>query len=267
MHWTDQGIIIGLRKQGENGAIVELLTAQHGRHAGLVRGVFGKSGRAIYMPGNRVEAQWSARLPEHLGHWKCELVDAFAAHIMHDRLRLQALNAMTSLLKYALAEREPHAQLFAACKHTTAQLANEHTSPAHILATMAWLELLLLQELGFGLDMTECAATGSRQDLLYISPKSGRAVCREAGEPYKDRLLPLPAYLKNITQMDEFSAINAENMPVTATECIDAARLTGYFLQKWLFAALERPVPEARSQFIAACQRMLHPAKPIAEPA
>jgi DNA repair protein RecO (recombination protein O) len=191
MEWHDNGFVLGTRRHGESAMIVELLTAEHGRHAGLVRGGQSPRRRALLQPGNLVAAGWRGRLSEHLGTFECELVAANAAGLLDDMERLMALNAAVALLLAALPEREPQAELYASFAALMAALDSPRNWPS---AYVLW-EAALLAQLGFGLDLGHCAVNGTNQDLAYVSPRTGRAVSREAGRPYHDKLLPLPAFL------------------------------------------------------------------------
>ena len=191
MEWRDSGFILGTRRYGESALIVEMLTREHGRHAGFVRGGQTPGRRALLQPGNAVAAHWRGRLPEQLGSIDCELIEAHAARLLDDADRLAGLSAATALLQAALPEREPHPDLYAAF---AALLGALDSSPAWPQAYVLW-ECELLAALGFGLDLGRCAATGTNEDLAYVSPRTGCAVSREAGLPYHDKLLPLPGFL------------------------------------------------------------------------
>ncbi len=236
MEWSDDGIVLAARKHGETSAIVSLLTRGHGRHAGLVRGGAGRRARGIYQPGNLVRASWRARLAEHLGTYSCELVRAHAADHLRERLPLAALSAATAMVEAALPEREPHAAVY----DETAALLDALGGAGWEAVYVRW-ELALLAELGFGLDLTECAATGINDSLIYVSPKSGRAVSAAAGEPYRDRMLKLPAFLLP----------NGDRGAAGAEDIADGLRLTGYFLTHHVFTAGHRRLPAARERLVA----------------
>ena len=231
MQWDDTGFVLAARRHGEHGLIAEVLTCEHGRHLGFVRGGQSPRLRALWQTGNEVAAHWQGRLPEHLGNFGCELVRAHAARFLDDALRLAAL-AAASALAAALPEREPHADLFAAFGRLLGALDSRADWPQ---CYVSW-ECELLAGLGFGLDLGRCAVTGATEDLAYVSPKSGRAVSRAAGLPYHDKLLPLPAFL--------WRGVGAGRDELAA-----GLRLTGYFLQRHVFAPQGRPLPEARSFF------------------
>ena len=228
MNWSDEGIVLAARRHGENSVVVQLLTRGQGRHAGLVRGGQGKRARGIYQPGNLVAARWSARLAEHLGNYTCELMESYAARVLDDPDRLAALSAAASLAETALPEREPHAACFEGFLALLEALTGEHWAEV----TVRW-ELALLAELGFGLDLKSCAAGGANDQLAYVSPKSGRAVSLAAGEPYRDKLLALPGFL-------------AGRGGGGAEEVGQGLALTGFFLERHVFAAHHRGLPAAR---------------------
>lgn len=248
MEWHDTAFVLGTRRHGESALIVELLTREHGRHAGLVRGGQSPRRRALLQPGNSVQANWRGRLPEHLGMLDCELVDPYAARLLDDPDRLAALGAACALLAAALPEREPHTDLylsFAGLLRVLDSVSGSTGSwaPAYV----AW-ECGLLAELGFGLDLGCCAATGATDDLAYVSPRSGRAVSRIAGAPYHDKLLPLPGFLWRDTPAGQ---------PVGQAEIIAGLVLTEYFLVHHVLSPHGGKLPEARQRL---ADRMRRPA-------
>lgn len=236
MDWTDRGYVLGARKHGESALIVSLLTEAHGRHAGLVRGGAGSRARGLYQPGNLLRATWRARLSEHLGHFTCEMERAHAAALMQDRLPLLALSAATALLDRALPERAPFLDLYRGFGALIAAL----DAPGWQIAYARW-ERDLLAELGFGLDLASCAATGGTDSLVWVSPRTGRAVSEAAGEPWRDRLLRLPAFL-----LPESAATAA-----APGEIADGLRLTGHFLGRHVLGGAPDALPAARAQLIA----------------
>jgi len=191
LQWRDTAFLLATRAHGESALIVELLTREHGRHLGLVRGGQSPKLRAVLQLGNELSAMWRGRLPEHLGTFTCELVRAHAARFLDDSDRLAGLAAATALIAASLPEREPHADVFASFAALLDRIDSAENWGAHYVG---W-ETSLLASLGFGLDLTGCAVTGIRTDLAYVSPRTGRAVSRAAGLPYKDRLLALPPFL------------------------------------------------------------------------
>lgn len=228
MNWSDEGIVLGAKAHGETALVVQLLTREHGRHAGLVQGGQSSRARALYQPGNRVTAAWSARLADHLGSFRCELVESHGARLLDAGDRLTALSAAAAVLNAVLPEREPHPACFEGFLALLGALEGPHWGEV-----MTGWELALLAELGFGLDLNRCAAGGDATQLIYVSPKSGRAVSREAGEPYKDRLLPLPGFLVG----------RGGGGP---EEVAQGLRLTGHFLAKYLFHPHDKDLPPAR---------------------
>jgi DNA repair protein RecO (recombination protein O) len=246
MEWRDTGFVLAARRHGESALIVELLTAEHGRHAGLVRGGQSPRRRALLQPGNSLAASWRGRLPEHLGTLDCELVEANAARFLDDPDRLAALSAATSLLLTALPEREPHGDLY---RSFAGLLASLDSGPFWAQSYVAW-ECDLLSGLGFGLDLGSCAATGATKDLAYVSPRSGRAVSRAAGLPYHDKLLPLPGFLWREVPADQ---------PASRQEIVAGLALTQYFLLHHLLAPHGGKLPEARERL---AERMRRPSAP-----
>ena len=233
MQWSDDGFVISIRKHGETAAIVTLLTREHGRHAGLVRGGVGRRQRGTLQIGNLVRAHWRARLAEHLGTLTCELTGAHAAGLMDMKLPLLALCAATGLLDSSLPERAPHPEVFEQFIGLVEALAE----PSWEAQYVRW-EVDLLADLGFGLDLSECAATGSSDGLAYVSPRTGRAVSAAAGEPYRDRLLSLPAFLlDNKIKLDK-------------TQFLNGLTLTGHFFTTQIFAPDGRKLPTARMHLV-----------------
>ncbi|MDA1099307.1 MAG: DNA repair protein RecO [Proteobacteria bacterium] len=240
MNWSDEGYVLSVRRHGEAAAIVNLLTREHGRHAGLVRGGMGRRLRGVLQPGNQVAASWRGRLSEHLGSFTVEAMRDHAAGLLSDGDRLAGLASAAALTEAALPEREPHLAIHDGFAALLEALGG---APAWA-AIYVRFELGLLAELGFGLDLSQCAATGRTDDLAYVSPRSARAVSRSAAAPYKDRLLPLPRFLLP----------GATEKPTNA-EVLDGLRLTGYFLQSQVFAPHHRPTPAARSRLLERISR------------
>jgi DNA repair protein RecO (recombination protein O) len=236
MQWTDEGVVLGVRKHGESSVILELMTQDHGRHLGLVHGGRSRSLQPVLQPGNTVQVTWRARLDEHLGTLQVEALKMRAAHFMGSSLALYGLATLANLLRY-LPERDPHPALYETLTVLVDHLDDANLAPALFVR----FEVAMLAELGFGLDLSSCAATGTRQDLAYVSPRSGRAVCADAGEPYKDRLLKLPGFLIGQTR---------SNRP--ADEEIRAGfALTDFFLHQNVFEPQGRRAPEERARFVA----------------
>ncbi|UUX50411.1 DNA repair protein RecO [Nisaea acidiphila] len=235
MEWTDDGIVLSVRPHGETGAIVVLLTEQHGRHAGLVRGGSSSKQKGILQPGNAVRAVWRARLAEQLGSYTLELDASHAAAHFDDPLKLSGLTAVCAVADRALPEREPHPAIHAGFLALIDAMGNEALGDLWIAVYVRW-ELGLLAELGYGLDLSECAATGSNDDLAYVSPRTGRAVSLSAGEPYRDRMLPMPDFL---------IGRGGGDFP----DLLKGLDLTGHFLEKHLFNTQGEQSPAPRTRF------------------
>ena len=186
MDWRDQGVLLSMRPHGESAAIIEVLTALHGRHAGVVRGGSSRKMAAMLQPGSGVQLEWRARLDGHIGTFTVEPLKS-RAHLLADRLALAGLMSVCSLLRAALPEREPYPALWT----VTLGLLDTLGQAGWTSTYLRW-ELRLLEELGFGLDLGRCAVTGATEGLVYVSPKTGRAVTRAGAGGWADRLLPLP---------------------------------------------------------------------------
>jgi len=239
MHWVDQGIVLVTRRHGERALIVDILTKEHGRHAGLVRGGQGPKLRVLYQIGNQVNVTWSARLIDHLGTYTGELLGGRAARFIDDRARLACLAAAAALAAATLPEREPHPRFYTGMIGLLDGLGRDDAYPARYVR----LELDLLAELGYGLDLSRCAATGARQSLTYVSPRSGHAVSTEAAMPYRERLLVLPPFL-----LDE--AVAPDGMQI-----LDGLKLTGFFLDHRVFHPYGCKMPAARTRFVDVLRR------------
>ena len=239
MEWSDEGILLSTRKHGETSAIVTLMTRSYGVHAGLVRGGAGKRKRGDLQPGNRVEAHWRGRLAEHLGSYTCEVLQAHAATLLDDPEALACLSAALALSESALPEREPHPLIFEGLSILMNSLEGDEWPSIYV----KW-ELGLLGELGFGLDFSACASTGETENLIYVSPKSGRAVSAGAGDPYKNSMLPLPPFLLQ------------QGVAGEAHEIVDGLVLTGYFLERHVFGHLRaKSLPAARHRLLERLRR------------
>jgi len=237
MQWVDEAIVLGVKRHGEASAILEVMTREHGRHLGLVRGAAGARLRPVLQPGNRVSVTWRARLDEHLGHYVVEGLDLASARFLDASHALYGLMHIAALCRL-LPERDPHPQIHATLDHVLGALVDARLAGPR----MARFELQLLSELGFGLDLESCAATGSTAELVYVSPKSGRAVSREAGQPWQDKLLRLPAFL-------------GEPEPAEAPSAADLAdgfAVTGFFLLRHVLEPRGLTMPDARGSFVSA---------------
>ncbi|WP_029003177.1 DNA repair protein RecO [Azorhizobium doebereinerae] len=242
MEWTDEGIVLGVRRHGESGAIVELMTRARGRHAGLVRGGASRRLAALLQPGNTLHAVWRARIESQLGLMVVEPVTLRSDGLMRSAHGSFGVTYLTTLLRL-LPERDPHPGLFA----TLDAILDAFEAPAAAGELLARFEVALLAELGFGLDLTRCAATGGNNDLAFVSPKSGRAVSRAAGDPYADKLFPLPTFL--------IGGI----VPPSLADMEDALRMTGHFLATRVLEPRGLSVPDARAGFLAALRREMAP--------
>jgi DNA repair protein RecO (recombination protein O) len=234
MQWTGEGLIIGVRRHGETSVIAEVMVEGRGRHLGLVRGGRSRKLAATLQPGNLVQLTWRARLEEHLGTFVVELTGARAAELIVDRTRLYASQMLCDHLRL-LPERDPHDRLLA----MAVSALDPERSRRSLGAALARFELTLLDELGFGLDLSACAVTGNPEELTHVSPRSGRAVSRVAAEPYLDRLLELPAFF-------------VDGGDANAADLRAAFRLTGYFLERHVWSSRELEPPAMREPLIEA---------------
>jgi DNA repair protein RecO (recombination protein O) len=233
MDWSDEGIFLSGKPLGEASIVAEVLTLEHGRHLGLVRGGRSRRVRPVLQPGNLVRVTWRARLSEHLGGFNVELMEPHAARALDDARALAAIGTLAALVKL-LPERDPHSELYATTLHVLRSFGEPEIWPALLVH---W-EFQLLQELGFGLDLTACAATGTDRGLAYVSPRSGRAVSREAGEPYDGKLLPLPAFLLDASA------------PLIETDIAAGFALTGFFLARDVLEPHGMKLPAARERLL-----------------
>jgi len=239
MEWTDNGIVLGVRRHGESSAIVELLTAGHGRHLGLVRGGSSSRMRPLLQPGNSVRAVWRARLDEHLGMYAIEGLHLRAASLFAASHAVYGITHLGALVRL-LPERDPHEMIYELLEATLDHLDD----PSAAAISLVKFELAILGELGFGLDLSTCVASGVTEDLIYVSPKSGGAISRSAGEPWRDRLLRLPSFL-----------VADEDVSFSAQDLQDGFALTGLFLQRHVLEPRGLTHSDARSGFIAAVIR------------
>ena len=230
MEFEDDAYVLAARAHGETGAIVEILTAAYGRYAAHVAGGASRKMKPFLQPGARVIARYRARMSDQLGSATLEPVGEGPSALFDDPLALAGLAAAAAVANGALPEREPHPGAFLAFEALTGALANPDVWPAVFVR----FEAGLLQDLGFGLDFSKCAATGTTDDLIYVSPRTGRAVSRDAGEPYKDRLLALPPFML------------ASQTGLAPGDVAAGFDLTGHFLEAFIFNPLNRPLPPAR---------------------
>ncbi|MCE6949972.1 DNA repair protein RecO [Cereibacter sphaeroides] len=238
LEWRDEGALLSVRRHGESAAIIEVFTAAHGRHMGVVRGGASRRIAPILQPGAQLDLTWKARLDEHMGAFTVEPLHARTG-LLGDRLGLAGLNAICAMLHVTLPEREPHPGLWQA----SVSLLDVLGEPDWPAAYLRW-EMRLLEETGFGLDLTRCAVTGSREDLAFVSPKTGRAVSREAAGEWVDRLFPLPLALMG-------------QGPASGEDLRQGLAVTGHFLARELAPMLNgRPLPEARARLVELLSRL-----------
>lgn len=229
--WQDQSIILNVRAHGESGAVVSVLTENQGRRAGYMRGASSSKNRGTLEIGNVVDANWRARTADSLGTLTLELSRSTAARFLQDPLKLAALQSACALCDQAVPEGEGGEGLF----HGMLALFQIFDSDAWQAGYIMW-EIALLKELGFSLDLTQCAGGGDNNTLAYVSPKTGRAVSYAAAEPYKDKMLPLPSFLK------------PNGGPIDDEDILTGLQLTKFFLEHWAFAHHSRGLPEARNR-------------------
>jgi DNA repair protein RecO (recombination protein O) len=246
MQWDGEGLIIGVRRQGESSVIAEVMVEGRGRHMGLIRGGRSSKYAAALQAGNSVQLTWRARLEEHLGTFALEVTDARAANLIADRTRLYAAQLLCDHLRL-LPERDPHDRLLG----MTIRLL-DHTVPADMGVELARFELTLLDELGFGLDLKSCAVTGVTVGLSHVSPKSGRAVSLAAAAPYLDKLFPLPSFL-------------ISDAPPAPGDIAAAFALTGYFLDRHVWSARQIDQPSTRELLVEMLGKAANPAAAVAE--
>ena len=231
MDFTDTGFVLSARRHGESDLVLACLTREHGRHLGLVKGGAGRRNRPVFEIGNLLSLNWRARLSEQLGYFQAELIDANIAHLIDDADRLAAMSAAAAVIDATLPEREPHQDVHDDFAVLVQGLVASVPDWAGLY--LRW-ELKLLADLGFGLDLSRCAVTGGKDDLVFVSPKTGRAVSRLGAGRYAERLLPLPAFLLQ------------ESLATDATSLAQGLRLTGHFIHAHLL-----PTPSAEKRLTA----------------
>lgn len=233
--WEDRAIVLSVRRHGEHDAITTVFGAERGRFSGMVKGGAGRRNRGLLQPGNLLQVSWRARLEDQLGTMTCEPQRMIAGDTLGDRRGLAALSAMCAMLEACLPEREPHPGLFEDSLAALSAFASTESPSLY-----ARWELALLREIGFGLDLSACGVTGVTEGLVFVSPRSGRAVSREGAGSYAERLLRLPSFL----------LADAIAPTITETEIDEALRLTGHFFEAHVFAPHDRRVPAARTRFV-----------------
>ena len=243
IRWEDEAIVISSRKHGERQVISTALTKNHGRHKGIFRP--SKTTKSLTECGTVVQAGWQARLSEHLGSWNFESLYTPLPFVLNTPLSLKALNAACALAEVCLPERDPAPKVYTALLHLVHEF--ENSASQSWLQAYCYFELFLLKQTGISLDFKSCAATGSVANLIYVSPRSGRAVSAEAGEPYKDKLLVLPAFLQQVDNQQK---------PLSFQEILAALALSGYFLSKYVLIPHDIEPPAARLRFCAALEKL-----------
>jgi len=238
MDWQSEGYIVSTRKHGASSAIIDVLTPDYGRHAGLVRGGNSRRMRPVLEIGNKVQIGWRARLSEHLGSFTAEPIEMHAATLMHDRTSLTGLTAVCAMAKTLLPERQAFPQVYAAFDVLIQNFEDVDIWPA---LYVRW-EMGVLAALGYGLDLSACAATGGNDNLTHVSPRTGRAVSASAAEPYLDKLLPLPPFMRG-------------ERTLSPEDIADGLRLTGYFLETRVQWGINQTLPEARAVMV---ERLSH---------
>lgn len=244
MEWQDEGIVLSARRFGEHDAIIEVMTPNHGRARGFVKAGMSRRSKANLQPGNLLKLNWRSRIENNLGRFQLELVHSPLGSLISDGARMSALAAVTAVVSSAMPERETHSMVYDALSGYVALLEAEDGAIEHWAAALAQIELGILTELGYGLDLTACAATGDIENLVFVSPKSGRAVSAAAGGPYKEKLLALPGFLLG----------EAEATP-TVEEAYSALRLTGYFLERNVWIVAGTGQPDARERLVVSLGR------------
>jgi DNA repair protein RecO (recombination protein O) len=234
--WRDQGIVLSARVHGEGGAVVALLTEEHGRHAGYVHGGMSSTKRPMLQAGTIVKCDWQSRISENLGSYTLEAEQSISPDILQNSLKLAALQSACSLCDAALPEREGHAGLYHGFVALREALEGEHWGAVYVM----W-EISLLRELGFRLELDKCAGGGDAKTITHISPKTGRGVSAEQAEPYKDKLLLLPNFLRPETARD--AEAGSEN------DILLGLKMTSHFLKNWVFAHHTKGVPDPRVMF------------------
>jgi DNA repair protein RecO (recombination protein O) len=242
MEWDAPAIILDVRPYGEGDALATVITREHGPHRGLARGGASRGKAGTWQAGNMVQVQWTARLSDQLGSFTGELIHAGAAYAMQEALPLAMLTAICSVAEGALPERAPHLRIFDGLLRLIPRLPLGES----LLTELIQWEMVVLSDLGYGLDLSMCAVTGRTDCLAYVSPKTGRAVTREGAGEWASRLLPLPGFLTGVA-------------PANITAWRDGLRLTGHFLARDAFGNLHRPLPQARTMLYDRVAAMVAP--------
>lgn len=244
MEWQDRGIVLSAGRFGEHDAILEIMTPDHGRARGFVKAGMSRRTKATLQAGNHLQVSWRSRLENNLGRFQIELVHSPIGNLISDGARMAALAAICAVVASTMPERERHEGVYEAIKGFIALLEAEDGSPEMWASALSRIEMGILSELGYGLDLGACAATGTTSNLCYVSPKSGRAVSAEAGEPYKDKLLPLPGFLRG-----------ERETAMSVADALDALRLTGFFLERNVWVVAGTGQPDARERLFSSIAR------------
>lgn len=235
MQWSDKAIILSIKKLGEDLILIHALTKEHGLYAAYSNQFNNPRKRAIYQIGNLIEVTWKARLQEHLGSFYPELITSYAAKIIDNQLKINTLNSTFAIIMASLAERSPEKIIF---NNVEDLLMSSNLTDHIFLKKYVLFELLLLNKIGYGLDLKQCAVTGSKENLIYVSPKTGRAVSKEIGEPYIGKIFTLPEFFINQTIEPNFKQI------------LIGLKLTGYFLAKYIMDYRQTNIPHARNMLV-----------------
>lgn len=244
MEWQDDGIVLSASRFGEHDALLEVMTRKHGRARGYVKAGMSRKQRANLQVGNRLSLTWRARIETNLGRFTTELVHSPLGLMVGDGKRVAALSAVTSVVASTMPEREAHEGLFDRLEAVVALLEEEGGDTVLWAGALAKLEVAVLRELGYGLDLSACAGTGTTDNLIYVSPKTGRAVSAEAGAPYKGKLLPLPALFTGGALAD-----------ATVDDVLAGLRTTAFFLDRTVWVVHGKGQPPARERFVAGLSR------------
>ncbi len=245
MEWLDEGIVLSTKTYGENSALVVIFTSENGLHSGLVRNASSKKLGVALQPSTQVAVRWYGRLEEHLGRFTLETIKSRADLFMSDRLLLSGFNSISTFCLSMLPERQSTRSFYNKTKLILDGMVVNENWP---LFYLRW-ELNMLSELGFGLDLSKCVLTGSKSNLKYISPKSGRAVSADAGEFYKKKLLAFPSILNVELDRTNFSL----------SEVVEGLKITGFFIEKWLMDGAQFDnLLDIRGRFISILSSNLH---------
>ena len=232
MRWESEGIVLGFSLHNEKSYILEVLTKEHGRHKGLIRGIHSKNLRSIIEPGNEVKVLWSGRLETHLGNFTIEPIKAWSSLMLSQKYKLTALSSLCSLVSLTMAEKQPNDLIYYNSKEMIKKISSDDD---WIKDYINW-ELELLSEIGYGIDLSKCAVTSKRDELVYVSPTSGRAVTLEGAGSYKDRLIKLPKF------------IVSKDAECDSNDIVDGLELTEYFFRKRFFEPNNLNFPQSRNR-------------------